>query len=196
MAKGQGQAALPPGYRYEYHGSHGFKGKHVINPSGKHISTREGQQIARGERYEQAVPPLQRASHASKYGPAEIKELSRQPYKGLTSYQQQLVREYNKPRHAAEIAARTGIDEKTVSRRLDTAGVNLTSVRYLRGKVEEGGGFTMKTPGGQTKIAVIVETANGRTIYFVSPKNAEGILDQTRNDEEYPELAEAHVYAA
>jgi hypothetical protein len=189
--KGQGVAPLPPGYRYVQQGSHGFKGKHVIDPSGKHISQREGQEIARGSLYESYIPPISQPTYKSKYGPEEIKHLSRQPYKELNPYERRLVREYERPRHAAEIAARTGIDEKLITRRLDTAKVDLTSVRYLRGA-----GFEMKTPGGQKKIAVIVKTANGQTIYFSAPKNAARILDQTRDNDEYPELADAHVFAA
>jgi hypothetical protein len=99
----------------------------------------------------------------AKYSEDDINRLINTPYKDLTPYQRLLVRQATKPRTAAELAQFTGIPESIVSRRIDSAKIDSSSIRFVRGV-----GFVGKMPLGTPKVFYIVQTQSGQTGYFGS----------------------------
>lgn len=89
----------------------------------------------------------------------------------------------DRPLTSADIAEATGFSEWYISRKLDKAGIDLTSVRAIAD-----GRIIAKTQGGANRILYGVDSGpNGRTIYWGSYGGVRRLLTQTAD---YPELEE------
>lgn len=69
---------------------------------------------------------------------------------------------------ASDLAGKTGFDERLLSRRLDSARLDLSSIRHIHNV-----GYLGTTPGGQQKLLYIIQTPSGRTCYFGTKREIE-----------------------
>ncbi len=123
-----------------------------------------------------------------KYSSADIEHLSQQPRGELSRYQKRLVQDYNHAWTAQELSRATGLSMMQLIRRIDTAGLDSASVRYRRGE-----GFVGFTPGGSMKRMYIVQTANGQSVYFATPRSIADLLANLGSGD-YEPLKDANVF--
>jgi hypothetical protein len=85
-----------------------------------------------------------------------------------------------KPDNAANII---GVSEGQLLRRLDSANVEVSTLHYDDQKQQ----FPARTKGGQNKVAYVVETPRGKSVYFALP----GSVNRIKTDpDKYPHLKE------
>lgn len=129
---------------------------------------------------------------AQKYADFDAERIATKLGRPLTPLEQQVIAKANYPVTAADIVRSTGIGAiiatKRLEKQLDKNNIDLTSVRFRRGV-----GFIARTHKGQLKRAYVVQTENGRSIYFTTESGATRIVDNA-GDEGYEALTGATVF--